>query len=81
MGIENNSARNFKSLQEMQKNAKSLKRNDEACNGILIAPSKLPRISVSSDPPRCDFLDYLELYVGFGPNFCGADGKPTKEQP
>src|SRR5713101_7567052 len=45
VGIENNNVRNFKGLRGMARNAKSLKRNDEACKGILIAPSKLPRCS------------------------------------
>jgi hypothetical protein len=30
----------------MQRNTKSLKRNDEARKGIFIAPSKLPRFSL-----------------------------------
>ena len=29
----------------MTRNPKSLKRNDEVCKGIIIAPSKLPRFS------------------------------------
>jgi hypothetical protein len=45
VGIENNNVRNFKDLQGMQRNPKSLKRNNEACKGILIAPLKLPRFS------------------------------------
>jgi hypothetical protein len=43
VGIENNNVRNFKDLQGMQRNAKSLKRNNGERKGILIAPSKLPR--------------------------------------
>jgi len=35
----------------MTRNAKSLKKNDEACKGILIAPSKLPRLSSSIEIP------------------------------
>ena len=46
MGIENNNVRNFKDLRGMQRNTKLLKRNNEACKGILIAPSKLPRFSL-----------------------------------
>jgi hypothetical protein len=42
--IENNNARNFKDLPGIQRNAKSLKRNDEERKGILIAPSKLPSL-------------------------------------
>src|SRR5258708_7728607 len=46
VGIENNNVRNFKDLQGMERNTKSLKSNNEACKGILIAPSKLPRLSL-----------------------------------
>jgi hypothetical protein len=61
----------------MQRKATLLKRKDETCKGILLAPSKHPRFSSS-----------VEIYygVGFGhgprsraggaPIFCGADGKP-----
>ena len=45
VGIENNNVRNPKDLRGMARNAKSMKRNNEACKGILIAPSKLPRFS------------------------------------
>src|SRR5258708_22552506 len=45
VGIENNNVRNFKNLRGLTGNVKSFKRNDEACKGILIAPSKLPRFS------------------------------------
>jgi hypothetical protein len=51
VGIENNDERNFKDLRGMTRNAKSLKKNDEACRGILIAPSKLPRFSRSIEIP------------------------------
>ena len=51
VGIENNGVRNFKDLRGMTRNAKSLKKNDEACKGILIAPSKLPRFSSSIEIP------------------------------
>lgn len=44
-GVENNTWRGFKDLRGMRRNAKLLKRNDGARKGILIAPSKLPRIS------------------------------------
>jgi len=43
--IENNGVRNFKNLRGTTRNTKSLKKNEEACRGILIAPSKLPRFS------------------------------------
>jgi len=45
VGIENNNVRNFKDLRGMRRNTKSLKRNNEEWRGILIAPSKLPRLS------------------------------------
>jgi hypothetical protein len=51
VGTENNGVRNFKDLRGMTRNAKSLKKNDEACRGILIAPSKLPRFSSSIEIP------------------------------
>jgi hypothetical protein len=72
VGIENNNVRNFKDLQGMQRNGKSLKRNDEECTGILIAPSKLPRIP---DAQFCYLLPATN--VGFGPKIRGADGEPT----
>jgi len=46
VGIENNEPSNFKDLRGTTRNAKLLKRNDEACKGILIAPSKLPQNSL-----------------------------------
>jgi len=36
----------FQDLRGTTRNAKLLKRNDEACKGILIAPSKLPQNSL-----------------------------------
>jgi hypothetical protein len=41
-GVENNTGRNFKDLEEMRENAKAL-RNDKECKGILIGPLKAPR--------------------------------------
>jgi hypothetical protein len=70
VGIENNGVRNFKDLRGMTRNTKSLKKNDEACRGILIAPSKLPRISSSIEIPTAwDFRPQPKLRVGYGPNF------------
>src|SRR5271170_1839802 len=43
VGIENNDEWNFKDLRGTRRNVKSLKRNERACKGILIAPPKLPR--------------------------------------
>jgi hypothetical protein len=51
VGIENNGVRNFKDLRGMTRNTKSLKKDDEACKGILIAPSKLPRFSSGIEIP------------------------------
>jgi hypothetical protein len=39
VGTENNNVRNFKELRGIQRNVKSLKTNNRACKGILIAPS------------------------------------------
>ncbi len=45
VGIENNTDRNFKDLEEMLGSAKTLKRNNRECKGILIGPLKAPRFS------------------------------------
>jgi hypothetical protein len=55
VGIENNDVRHFKDLRGMQRNAKSLKWNERARKGILIAPSKLPRSSSVVDILKVDF--------------------------
>ena len=66
-GIENNDERNFKDLRGMRRNTKSLKWNKRICKGILIAPSKLPRLSLVVDILRVDFsihcLHYGRLRV------------------
>jgi hypothetical protein len=70
VGIENNGVRNFKDLRGMARNAKSLKKNNEACRGILIAPSKLPRFSSGIEIPTAwDFRHGPKLRVGCGTNF------------
>jgi hypothetical protein len=70
VGIENNNVRNLKDLREMRRNTKSLKRNNEACKGILIAPSKLPRFSRSLRFKRSAISTQgSRPGVGFGPNF------------
>jgi hypothetical protein len=51
VGIENNGVRNFRDLRGMTRNAKSLKKKDEAWRGILIAPSKLLRFSSGIEIP------------------------------
>jgi len=47
VGIENNTDRNLKDLEEMLGNAKALKRNNRERKGILIGPSMAPRFSRS----------------------------------
>ena len=42
VGIENNADWNLKDLEEMLGSAKSLKRNNRECKGILIGPSMAP---------------------------------------
>ncbi len=43
VGIENNTAWNFKDLEEMARSAKALKKNNRESSGILIGPSMAPR--------------------------------------
>jgi hypothetical protein len=69
-GMENNNMRNFKGLRGMQGNTKSLKRNDEARKGILIAPSKLPRFSYVLEILTLNrFLHCLQQMSASGPRF------------
>jgi len=42
VGIENNADWDLKDLEEMLGSAKSLKRNNRECKGILIGPSMAP---------------------------------------
>jgi hypothetical protein len=58
VGIENNNIRNFKDLRGMTRNAKSLKRDERARKGILIAPSKLPRFSSVVEILTLNFFVY-----------------------
>jgi hypothetical protein len=65
VGIENNTDRNFKDLEEMRGNAKTLKRNNRKCKEILIGPSffgvdEIPLLWVFSPTA-------LANKVGFGP--------------
>ena len=53
MGIENNTERNLKELEEMLGSAKSLKRNNRECKGILIGPSMAPVFHVAEIPSGC----------------------------
>ncbi len=50
--------------------AKSLKRNNEACTGILIAPSKLPRFSFGLENLTLNLLIHcLQQMSASGPTF------------
>jgi hypothetical protein len=42
VGIENNTKRNLKDLDEIAENARALKRNNKERKGILIGPSMAP---------------------------------------
>ncbi len=54
----------------MARNAKSMKRNNEACKGILIAPSKLPRFSFGLEILTLSlFIHYLQQMSASGPRF------------
>jgi hypothetical protein len=77
VGIENNDEWNFKDLRGMGRNVKSLKRNDEACKGILIAHSSLG-FSRSVNFLIDFFLTTARNeQVGLWAQFRGTDGKPT----
>src|SRR5690348_4047145 len=60
----------------MQRNAKSLKRNDGERKGILIALSSSLALRQSCGVlfPRA-----TKIAFGFGPQSCGMDGKPTPD--
>ena len=69
VGIENNTGRNFKGLEEMRRSAKVLKRNNEERDGVLIGPSMTPRFHRT-----LRFRHYVSSHcskgvVSFGPNF------------
>ena len=60
----------------MQRNAKSLKRNNEAGKGILIAPLKLPRFSSVVEIFALDFFIYcLQHDCRLRAKIRGTDGK------
>jgi hypothetical protein len=71
VGIESNNVRNPKDLRGMARNAKSMKRNNEACKGILIAPSKLPRFSFGLEFLTLSlFIHHLQqMSASSGPRF------------
>jgi hypothetical protein len=54
----------------MRGKAKSLKRNNEACKEILIAPSKLPRFYSEVEIPTVGFFIHcLQQISASGPRF------------
>jgi hypothetical protein len=57
VGIENNNERNLRDLEEMLGSAKSLKRNNRECNGILIGidPEWRPLVFLALKFPCCFF--------------------------
>src|SRR5271157_4208829 len=65
VGIENNTDRNLKDLEEMLGNAKALKRNNRERKGILIGPSVFSVLKFF----RCVLSRCPKSGVGFGSNF------------
>ncbi len=64
----------------MARNAKSMKRNNEAWKGILIAPSKLPRYSFGLETLTVSlFIHYLQQMSASGPRF--AARMATRQTP
>jgi len=66
VGIENTAGRNFKDLEEMMGNAKSLKRTNRECQGILIGPSMAPHFCGAEIPLL--FFRSIKSGVGFRSN-------------
>jgi hypothetical protein len=78
VGVENNTDWNFKDLEGMLGSAKTLKRNNRECKGILIGPLMAPRFFESVKFLGRGFFTHCpSQHVGFGPKSCGTDGKPT----
>jgi hypothetical protein len=77
VGIENNTDWNFKDLEEMLRNAKGLKRNNEECKGILSGPLMAPRFSTRVKFLRSVFRLFHHAGSRLRIKFRGADGKPT----
>jgi len=76
VGIENNTERNLKDLEEMLGSSKSLKRNNGECKEILIGPSMAPHFSGTQI--RCLFsLSVDEERRRLPVKSRGTDGKPT----
>jgi hypothetical protein len=80
VGIENNTDRNFKDLEEMLGTAKELKRNNRECKGILIGPSMAPHFSGAEIPLL--FLRSTKSGVGFRSNLAArmASRRPTFQE-
>jgi hypothetical protein len=58
VGIENNSTRNFKDLEEMHRSVRTLKRHNAERKGILIGPPMAPRF-----PSPNKFLHILQKHI------------------
>jgi len=69
VGIENNTDRNFKDLQEMLGSAKALKRNNWESKGILIGPSMAPRFHRTLRFRHYVSSQCSKGVVSFGANF------------
>ena len=76
VGIENNTEWNLKDLEEMLGSAKSLKRNNRECKGILIGPSMAPHFSGAEIPFLFSFSLHEE-WRRLPVKSSGTDGKPT----
>jgi hypothetical protein len=59
VGIENNTERNLKDLEEMLRSVKTLKRNNEEFSGILVGPSMAPRFFERMKFPRRGFFTHF----------------------
>lgn len=79
VGVENNTAWNFKELEEMLGSVKALIRNNRECKETLIGPSMAPHFFefLKIPAPSLFSLTLPNKDVGFGPKSCGTDGKPT----
>lgn len=78
MGIENNSDRNQKDLEEMLGTPMTLKRNNWESKGILIGPSMALRSSRCCDSVKCISPHCSKKRRRFRPKSRGADGNSTQ---
>ncbi len=76
VGIENNAEWNFKDLEEMARNAKTLRKNNKEQKEILIGPSMAPRFFDSEGFPQSVSGNNLKCESA-SVQIRGADGKPT----